>query len=77
MLNVVRRRRLKTPRRIALVNQRDIKDYSDEENESAFTIVDEKQPRVVVSIGGVPDVDSGASCNVTGRQLWESLKQNK
>ena len=48
-------------------------DYSYDGNEYAFTIVDEKQPIVSVSFGGV---DSGASCNVIDRQLWESLKQN-
>ena len=49
-------------------------DYSYDGNEYAFTIVDDKQPIVSVSFGGV---DSGASCNVIDRQLWESLKQNK
>ena len=48
-------------------------DYSDDESEYAFTIVDEKQPVVLVSIGVVPSVsmivDSGASCNVIDRQL--------
>lgn len=56
-------------------------DYSDDNNEYAFTIVEEKQTMVLVSIEGVPSVsmivDSGASCNVIDRQLWESLKQNK
>lgn len=47
-------------------------DYSYDGNEYAFTIVDEKQPIVSVSFGGV---DSGASCNVIDRQLWESLKR--
>ena len=56
-------------------------DYSDDESEYAFTIVDEKQPMVLVNIGGVPSVsmivECGANCNVIDRQLWESLKQNK
>ena len=56
-------------------------DYSDDNNEYAFTIVDENQTTVLVSIEGVPSVsmivDSGASCNVIDRQLWQSLKQNK
>ena len=47
----------------------------------AFTIVDGKQPMVQVNVGGVPNVamvvDSGASCNVIARKLWEELKQNK
>ena len=34
-----------------------------------------------VNVGGVPNVamvvDSGASCNVIARKLWEELKQNK
>ena len=63
------------------VNQVNFEDYSDDKSEYAFTIVDEKQPVVLVSIGGVPNVsmivDSGASCNVIDRQLWESLKQKK
>ena len=64
------------------VNQINFEDYSDDENEYAFynTIVDEKQPMVLLSKGGVPNVsmivDSGVSCNVTDCQLWESLKQN-
>ena len=56
-------------------------DYSDDENEYVFTIVDETLPMVLLSIGGVPNVstivDSGVSCNVIDRQLWESLKQFK
>lgn len=44
------------------------KDYSDDKNEYAFTVIDEKQPMVLVSIGGVHNVsmivDSSASCNV-------------
>ena len=36
---------------------------------------------VQVNVGGVPNVvmivDSGASCNVIDRRLWEELKQNK
>ena len=36
---------------------------------------------VLVNVGGVPDVamivDSGASCNVIDRKLWEELKSNK
>ena len=63
------------------VNHMNFEDYSDVENEYAFTIVDEKHPMVLVSIGGVRNVsmivDSGASCNVIDHQLWESLKQNK
>ena len=62
------------------VNQLIFEDYSDVENEYAFTIVDEKQPMFLVSLGGVPNVsmivDSVASCNLINRQLWESLKQN-
>ena len=50
-------------------------------SEYAFTFVDEKQPMVQVNVGGVPNVamivDSGASCNVIDRKLWEELKQNK
>lgn len=57
------------------------KDYSDDKNEYAFTFIDEKQPMVLVSIGGVHNVsmivDSSASCNVIDCQLWKSLKQNK
>ena len=63
------------------VNQVNFEDYLDDESEYAFTIVDEKQPVVLVSIGGVPNVsmivDSGASCNVIDRQLRESLQQKK
>ena len=49
------------------------KGYSDDENEYyALIINDEKQPMVLVSIGGLPNVsmivDSGASCNVIDRQ---------
>ncbi|XP_068692945.1 uncharacterized protein [Montipora foliosa] len=51
------------------------------DSEYAFTVVDGKQPMVQVNVGGVPNVammvDSGASCNVIGRKLWEELKQNK
>ena len=36
---------------------------------------------IQVNVGGVPNVativDSGASCNVIDRELWEELKQNK
>ena len=36
---------------------------------------------VQVNVGGVPNVamifNSGASCNVIDRKLWEELKQNK
>ena len=36
---------------------------------------------VQVNVGGVPNVamvvDSGASCNVIDRKLWEELKQSK
>ena len=36
---------------------------------------------VQVNVGGVPNVativDSGASCNVIDRKLWEEVKQNK
>ena len=57
------------------VNQMNFEDYSDDNNEYAFTIVDENQTMVLVSIEGVPSVsmivDSGASCNVIDRQLWE------
>ena len=49
------------------VNQMNFEDHSDDESECKFTIVDEKQPMVLVSIGGLPSmsmiVDSGASCN--------------
>ena len=55
------------------VNQMNFKDYSDDENEYyAFIVNDEKQPMVLVSIGGLPNVsmivDSGASCGVIDRQ---------
>ena len=33
-----------------------VKYYSDDENEYAFTINDEKQPMVLVNIGGLPNV---------------------
>ena len=38
------------------VNQMNFKYYSDDENEYAFTINDEKQPMVLVNIGGLPNV---------------------
>ena len=38
------------------VNQMNFKDYSDDKNEFSFTINDEKQPMVLVSIGGLPNV---------------------
>ena len=51
------------------------------DNEYAFTVVDGKQPMVQVNVGGVPNVamivNSGASCNVIDRKLWEELKQSK
>lgn len=51
-------------------------DYSDDDSEYPFTIVDEKQPMVLVNIGGVPSVsmivECSASCNVIDRQLWKS-----
>ena len=71
----------KPKRHKGTVNQMNFDDYSDTENEYAYTIVDEKQPMVLVSIGGVSSVsmivDSGASCNAIDCQLWESLKQKK
>ena len=61
------------------INQIGSEDSPD--SEYAFTVVDGKQPMVQVNVGGVPNVamivDSGASCNVIGRKLWEELKQNK
>ena len=61
------------------VNQINSEDSPD--SDYAFTIVDGKQPMVQVNVGGVPNVamivDSGASCNVIDRKLWEELKQNK
>lgn len=38
------------------VNHMNFEDYSDVENEFVFTIVDEKEPIVLVSIGGVHNV---------------------
>ena len=39
------------------------------------------QPELVLDVGGVPRVkfiiDSGASCNVIDRELWETLKESK
>ena len=62
------------------VNQMNFKDYSDDKNEYAFTAIDEKQPMVLVSIGGVPNVsmtvDSGASCNVIDRLCVDIRKAN-
>ena len=62
------------------VNQMKFEDHPDSDNDYAFTIVDDKQPMALVNVGGVPNitmiVDSGASCNVIDRQLWELLKQN-
>ena len=61
------------------VNQINSEDSPD--SKYAFTIVDGKQPMVQVNVGGVPNVamivDSGASCNVIDRKLWEELKHNK
>ena len=89
LLNFVRRRRLKAPRRSAQVNQSGIKELLTrwtsriiqlKKNDYIYacTIVDEKQPVGLVNIGGVPIVsmivDWGASCYVIDRQLWESLK---
>ena len=50
------------------------------DDDYAFSIVDDcKQPTVPVNIGGIADVpmiiDSGASCNVIDKHLWEKLKQ--
>ncbi|XP_069140912.1 uncharacterized protein [Argopecten irradians] len=49
------------------------------DDDYAFSIGDDcKQPTVPVSIGGIHDVpmiiDSGSSCNVISKQLWENLK---
>ena len=58
------------------VNQINSEDSPD--SEYALTIVDGKQPMIQVNVGGVPNVamsvDSGASCNVIDRELWEELR---
>ena len=52
-----------------------------EEEEFAFVVCGKAQPELVLDVGGVPSVkfiiDSGASCNVIDRELWETLKKSK
>ena len=47
----------------------------------AFVVYGHARPALILNIGGIPNVkfiiDSGASCNVIDRQLWETLKENK
>ena len=53
------------------VNQINSEDSPD--SDYVFTIVDGKQPMVLVNVGGVPNVaiiaESGASCNVIDHQF--------
>ena len=52
-----------------------------EEEEFAFVVSGKTQPELALNIGGVPNIkfiiDSGASCNVIYRELWETLKASK
>ena len=68
LLNFVRRRRLKAPRRSAQVNQSGIKELLT--RWTSRTIQLKKIGVPIVSM----IVDWGASCYVVDRQLWESLK---
>lgn len=47
----------------------------------AFIVSCGIQSDLTLNIGGVPNIkffiDSGASCNVIDRELWENLKENK
>ena len=51
------------------------------EDEFAFVVSGKTQPELALNVGGVPNIkfiiDSGASCNVIDRELWETLKASK
>ena len=53
----------------------------DDDDEFAFVASGGITPQLELNIGGVPRIqfiiDSGASCNIIDRQLWEELKKNK
>lgn len=52
-----------------------------DDEEFAFVVTGDVHPKLVLNIGGIPNVkfiiDSGASCNVIDRQLCETLKERK
>ncbi|KAL9986226.1 hypothetical protein ACROYT_G000337 [Oculina patagonica] len=66
------------------VRQVEAEDKQSDDSEYAFGISDDcnvsSDGKISVKIGGLPAtmiIDSGASCNVIGRNVWEYLKANK
>lgn len=56
----------------------DDSDESDQDDDYVFSLNNQKSGDIQVNIGGIDVpviIDSGASCNVIDRELWESLKQ--
>eukprot|EP00794_Sanderia_malayensis_P004282 gene4282-4850_t len=55
--------------------------FVETEEEFAFVVTGKIEPEITLNVGGIPNIkfiiDSGASCNVIDRQLWEMLKANK
>eukprot|EP00794_Sanderia_malayensis_P001495 gene1495-1651_t len=55
--------------------------FVETEEEFGFVVTGKIEPEITLSVGGIPNIkfiiDSGASCNVIDRQLWEMLKANK